>query len=710
MNSRYLTMVSLPVLGLLMALPVWNAGAQTVTTRWIGDAARIYDTGFMLQLMKAPPGGVQLFNRELVENDAPGAGLSEKGVWQDPIWGKNRARKEIVLDDPRARKAWLVVYVTRQGKHPLSFTVNSRLSRIDNWDERANPEFCRWSEFPAEWLKKGNNTIDLFCPQAASEQEGWTIQLARADEFEAGGGDPKDVGKTSFQSVNGGESWKESPFGPLGQDRCEYTVRLSLDRYVRTGWLETPVIDLWRGDSPDFIVPIRMLRKLAVSASAEVPEGTKVEYYMRKGTAPGPYSEEWSPYEFAGSGPALDLTVNVAAFNRRYLQLRMVLSTTNPLISPALKFLRVEAEHQENIPLWENIHVLTVENPPVRYSSIPWEWESWDRPEFARLRERQNLDTVVAGSTTEFDAQVKLMNHAIRQWIDGGVTPEYPNWDALSILDQINKTGGGGMCLQNNLLLAGFCQCYGWQARHVNVVSHEICEVWNDEYAKWIYLDSHRANHYFFDHKTAEPLSVLDIHRAYLDKYFPDRPIDWMKDTFSFPPDDHPYADRGSPTGHGGINFNEYCRPAFVRMVPRANWFSKPFPRPLNHGLTQWPWNGYINWYDDRTPPKRQYSRFTDRERDMWPDLNTVHIDAVSSYGNDCLYLRFETFTPNLSHFEVDVNDTGWKKVGEQWVWLLQSGKNTLRARAVNKRGVKGKPSVVVLNHADVPFDSYRRR
>ena len=35
-----------------------------------------------------------------------------------------------------------------------------------------------------------------------------------------GGGDPKDVGKTSFKSIDGGETWKESPFGPLGQTRC----------------------------------------------------------------------------------------------------------------------------------------------------------------------------------------------------------------------------------------------------------------------------------------------------------------------------------------------------------------------------------------------------------------------------------------------------------------------------------------------------------
>ena len=89
----------------------------------------------------------------------------------------------------------------------------------------------------------------------------------------------------------------------------------------------------------------------------------------------------------------------------------------------------------------------------------------------------------------------------------------------------------------------------------------------------------------------------------------------------------------------------------------------------------------------------------------MYPALNLVHIDAVQGFGNDQLFLRFETYTPNFCHFEVDVDDTGWKTIsGERWTWLLQSGKNTLRVRAVNKLGAKGKPSIIELNHDDRPF------
>lgn len=515
------------------------------------------------------------------------------------------------------------------------------------------------------------------------------------------------MGKTSFKSTDGGESWKESPFGPLGQTRAEYTVRISFDRFVKTGWIASPVIDLWRGDSDRFYVSQHRLSKLTVSVDAEVPAGTKVEYFMRKGTSPSPFSSEWEPYEIVGSGPRLSFTAD-EAFAARFIQVRAVLSTENPLASPVVKGARVNAEFTDPFPYPEhrNIYVLGADNPPIRYSSLDWEWETWNRPEFAELRSRENLDEVIAGSQTEFEAQVRLLDYATKRWTWQPPQPGYPEWDALSILNRISRTGGGGMCIQFNNYLGGLCMAYGWQARLANVDGHEICEVWNDEFAKWIYLDATHYNHYLYNMRTGEPLSVLDIHRAYLDYFFPGASIDWT--TFvhrdAAPAQMDSLIGRGSLTGQKVNSLLGFVNGAFVRMAPRNNWYEKPRPRPLAHGNLSWPWNGYVNWYDDRTPPKRQYSWFTDRERDMWPDLNTTRIHATSALGNDRLYLRFETCTPNFSHFELQVNGAVWKQVGEEWTWLLRSGKNTLAARAVNKFGVKGRPSSVSVNYTNVPF------
>ncbi len=140
--------------------------AEKVITHWGGDASLAYDTGFMKMCMKADSGtSVSLFNMELMANDAPGSGFSEKGVRSDVIWGQNRARKILNIDDPRAFKAWLVIFTYRQGKYPLKFKVNDKERQVDNWDMRKNGEPYRYAEFPAEWLKKGKNTIELYSPR-----------------------------------------------------------------------------------------------------------------------------------------------------------------------------------------------------------------------------------------------------------------------------------------------------------------------------------------------------------------------------------------------------------------------------------------------------------------------------------------------------------------------------------------------------------------
>ncbi|MFC1541917.1 transglutaminase-like domain-containing protein [Candidatus Latescibacterota bacterium] len=685
--------------------------AQKVTTSWGGNAEMIYDTGFMHMLMRYPGNGVSLFNMELIHNDAPGAGLSEKGVTSDVIWGENRARKILYIDDTRANKAFLVIFVFTQGKTPLEFNVNGNISRVENWDMRQNQETYRWAEFPVKWMQNGANTIELYCPGATSRNDGWEIYIARADEFAAGGGNPADVGKTSFKSADGGETWKESPFGPLGQTRAEYSIRISLDRYVKSGWLASPVIDLWKGDSEGFIIPQREIRNMRLRVRSEAPEETNIEYYFRKGSEPNPLSDNWSEYEFIGEGETIDFTTGGADLNRRYVQFKAELSTTNPLKSPVVRSADITAELLERIPLHDNVYIVDIDNAPIKYSSINWEWEKDDRPEFTKLRELENLDEVIVGARTEFDAQVKLLDYVTKRWRHTSPLPEYPGWDALSILERIDNAGGGGMCIQFNNTLGGMCMAYGWQARLVNVVGHEICEVWNDEYGKWIFLDADLENHYHYDIQSGEPLNMLEMHNMYLDYFFPDRPIDWMNDMIKWEDisdNNPPPVKRGSLTHQDGTRLSGFICAAFMRIVPRNNWYEKPYPRPLTHGSSWWPWDGYINWYDDRTPPKRQYTWHTDKSADMWPDLNKVHIDATQGFGNDRLFLRFETYTPNFSHFEVNADGSGWKKVGQRWTWLFQSGRNELEVRAVSKLDVKGKPSSVVINHNNAPFAEVR--
>ncbi len=223
---------------LLLAAP--PSPAETVRTSWGGDAVTVYETGFMHGLMRAPGGGVRLFNRELVENDSPGVGMSERGPNLDAIWGERVGRKVFDLDDPRARGAW-IAFMPAYGRplaHPLAMKINGHDTVYSSPATKQTVDYYRWLEFPAEWLRKGRNTVDFSCPDAESENEGWFIFFARADDYPQGGGDPSNVGKTSFKSVDGGKHGRK-PVRPDEKTRGEYVLRLSLDRFERTGWLAT---------------------------------------------------------------------------------------------------------------------------------------------------------------------------------------------------------------------------------------------------------------------------------------------------------------------------------------------------------------------------------------------------------------------------------------------------------------------------------------
>ena len=705
---------------------------------WRADAAKIYDTGFMHVVRKGPDGGVILWNGEVIENDSPGAGTSEKGVWEDMVWGQNRAKKILTLDDPRAHKATLFVFPDRRNlPHPLTVSVNGHLGKVDN-NELKGWENARWTVIPVEWLKKGDNVIELSCPDAQKEEDGWNLQLARADEYADGGGDPRNVGKTSFKSTDGGKSWKESPFGPEGKDRAEWSVRLGLERSVPSGWLESPVIDLWRSDSSDStgqaeaitvswqsgktrlqddsIARARTIVKFHFSALSVVPPGTMVRCFIRKGTSPSPYSNNWEPYELVGEGASVNIEIDGAKFNRRFFQFRMELTTQDPMVSPSVKSAELTAVFNESfpVPLHKNVFMVESDNPPVKYPSVNWEWEKWDRPEFTRLREQENLDALISGCRTELEAQMKLLDYAAKRWRWTNPNMEYPGWDALSIVDRINKSGGGGMCIQENLFLVGMCQAYGWQGRLIGVDGHEVCEIWNDEYAKWIYFDAFFPNHILCDPKTGEPLSFLELHNRYLDYFYPDTAMDWDT-TYRFGTE--AFKDRADkpPVMRSSLTYHDHAQNAYtgfmesrtMRMIPRNNFYEKPTPRPLSHYAGGYFWQGYVSWYDAKTPMRGWYRDYTDRPRDLWPDLNTVHINTTQGSGNENLFLEFETYTPNFSHFEVNVDHSGWKKTVERWTWHLVPGMNVVEVRSVSKMGVGGKPSQLVVNYVAMPLNEW---
>jgi hypothetical protein len=355
--------------------------------------------------------------------------------------------------------------------------------------------------------------------------------------------------------------------------------------------------------------------------------------------------------------------------------------------------------------------VLEAENPEIRYSSLYGAYERWNEPRLKEFRDREKLDKVVAGSKNQFEMMVRLCDYISKRWVWVHPAHQYPHWDALDILDRIDKEGGGGMCIQFSIALIQALESYGMQGRLVNCVSHELVEAWCDDYGKWIMLDPMQgSNVYNYSLKNGEPLGFEELHKIYLDLFYPDRPIDWLTDQMHYmknPP--------GSPVAAGTLDKNWprssasdelFCglaNAAYMRIRTGSNWMANHEPEPLAHGSSEYAWTGYIDWYDDKTPPQRLQKTFTDRPADFWPTLNRVKMYAVTGPENDRVFLRFTTFTPNFDTYLTDVDEEGWKPCTEYFPWMLHSGQNKFRVRVKNKLGTLGKPSEVVINLADRP-------
>ena len=194
--------------------------------------------------MREGKDSVKLWNREIFENDAPGSGSSNKGVFFEPVYGDIHIKKVLLIADPRCEEATIVLYNHNRPKINLTVSVNGH--KTSTHMGHNNSEVYVPIETP--WLKKGKNEIVLSCPEAKDHTEGWQIMLSNIEEYREGGWDvekeklsyepvrdegliamigekeytryPKNIGDYSFISRNGGKSWSTRGKGthPVAQE------------------------------------------------------------------------------------------------------------------------------------------------------------------------------------------------------------------------------------------------------------------------------------------------------------------------------------------------------------------------------------------------------------------------------------------------------------------------------------------------------------
>jgi hypothetical protein len=659
-------------------------------------AYQAFEEGMEVAGTQRTPGceGVALYDTALIEDDGVGGGGGfPKWTNADelsPLAEVNASRqikKVLVVDRPEATEA--VLYV-RPGKAEMLFNGTPVKRSGDS----------RFWKVPPELVKKGENTVVL----RADGDAGAEIKLLTRKQILENAPELKDRAPRSFQSTDGGKTWQ-----PVDG---EYTIRLHLTQHPAQGSFASRVIDLgaWAGGiaSPEEAAisafPVT-IQGLALTPDADLPKGTTVEMLARIGTTPVYEKAQWTDWQ----APAA-----LAGRSQRFLQWKAVLKTTDPKVTPVLKKVTLKAELAPTAPAaWANkVAVKGFHNESILYSSMPFAYEDPNHPRMKALREKYKLDDVVKAGKTELEKQALLRDWVGHQWRFKGPEGHYPAWDAEEILTR--KTG---MCCQYAMVYIQCCISMGWQARYVcgyheglggsMGTAHEVTEVWNDEHAKWVFMDPTTSrNEYAADPKTGEPLSMLELHERMVKHYYGDKPAVW---------ENRPKSGTWSgdialvrnldgnmqihAEGEAAKDWPSWTKWLLTCYVPRNDWFAHPAALPRLQGWNNWDWTGFWQWCDAQTSRDVRYSSFASRRSDVGWTINQAHYAAALGPTPGEVVVQMGTQTPFFQTFLVNVGGEGWKQAGATFAWNLKPGKNRLEMRVKNTSGVEGPVSFLELEY-----------
>ena len=719
------------------------------------DAAALEPRGQLRQLtFHRDRNVIALDDRVLVEDDAPAIGRPQGAAddsWFERLCRGVVIRKDLVLDDPRARAAWLV-FCGREAtgnQHPLHLRLNGHHlirppTRVAHPQARhyyttdwGNALFDNWFvvPLPVGALRAGTNEIHLW---AESGEPSWEIMVAADQEYARGSDARTAHPDRSAKSTDGGQTWDSEHLGWQGLWDGEHCVRLSLERYVCEGLYRSPVIDLAESGSQlsltsrvvgticaDPLKRLLAIERCRAEWDLAVPDGCAAQVRARFGPSPRPGADSWSAFE--------PVEGNVGDWKRlsgRYLQFEVTLSTADPLCTPELRGVSIEtdalpptadpAAASAAASAAPSARVFSFRSGRVVRSSFDYTWEDFAR--LADLRRRFELDDVVRGAATEFEAQVRLMRWAYTVPL-GELDRHAWRFDDLP---QVQRDANGqlvglgpydrrrrdGHCLYCNLTLVAACLAMGHPARWVNVSTrhtygHEVCEVWSNDFDKWVFLDATR-DYYLYDPDTGIPLGLTEISDR-LGRLLPEAAT-WEFPVQHWLPDGARAEDMGVACPQGGHTFpvfdpqvgsEDLILIGHLQMPLRNDFASRPTPVPWRLS-SNWGSDQFCCWYSDRFPRKEEYARHTRRWQDFSPTLNQTELFLSETGEGHPLRVEVDTETPCFDCFLVQVDGGEWREQVEPiWDWPLHAGLNQVRVRVRNRAGVCGPVShVSVVAHA----------
>ena len=476
--------------------------------------------------------------------------------------------------------------------------------------------------------------------------------------------------------------WRAGVLGPDNDLAGEYVVRIRVHGRPAEGTVTSPVIDLAEQakEEESGIAPGVAVKRVRLKGNAATPPNTAILLEARFGSTPDYSPAAWGTWQPADS-------LHSAAQFGRFAQWRAVLRSGHTDLTPVLKGVALEAGGEASAVNGTQVRVTATPGNDVAVSSYPFYYADPHHPRMRHLREKYNLEEVVAGGETETEKFALLRQWVREQWEgwDYGKYQYCPQWDALEILELAPADLALGMCTH---FAATFVQCaaaLGYHARVLIVDHHCLTEIWSDEYGKWILEDPAVSGHYVsFQYEVdGTPINALEMHQRSLAGNAGD--VEVMPDP--------PMPEEGLRQQMVRL-YVRFCIPLRNDHLYRAE------PQELEHGFDQYHWDGYLWWTDSLDPKYPEYSLLTNRPEDFYWTLNKTVITLEDTDTAGTVGVQLSGPIPNLSTFMIQLQDGDWRESERSFTWELAPGKNVLRAKAVNTMGLEGPENRVELEYA----------
>jgi len=359
----------------------------------------------------------------------------------------------------------------------------------------------------------------------------------------------------------------------------------------------------------------------------------------------------------------------------------------NDIFSMALSRVQDDEKSGEAVPVnlgnSEAIEFVRIESASAKQSRLNFIWQNPANPLLIRLREREELDSLLKESSSEIERFTVLQNWTRSQWEPGTPNP-YPKWNAIEILDSIRAGKTGGFCGQYTQVFVQALASLGYQARYVELRGHVTVEVWSNELGKWILMDP------FYGLVFLRKGTRLNAHEVYRAVKSEDGPYD--------------IEVRSTLTG-GVLHRNSPQRRKILSHFETFGVYTKndhiEDDLPSDRVLAE-TWKHTVVLADEHFS-KREFTGgmiplITQFESDLYFPLNSVAITPLELRG-DVLALRLESNCPYPASppFAVSINGGEFKPSPDSVNWRLAPGNNVLKVRAVNSSGIKGPESVIEL-------------